>query len=1273
MTRFMQSIAVPGFLGSTRLGRLRTIVAECEDIDTAVNAFLDLYPDQLDAIDLVASMAKNGYVLQAELARGGMSLIYEIYNEKLERTEALKLLCASTASEIPGARTRFEREIKVLRRVRDSFFKEKKEFKLLPCPSIYEDFETDKKGMCYTMERLSGQTLYEHVSTRGGMAIEQALQVIKRLTEVFVRIHKKGIVHRDVKPSNIFVTDEPVRYVLLDFGVAAVDYSLAVSKRGEPHNREDSLTNKQGVEMIGTLAYSSKEQILKPNVADPCNDIYSLGCIFFFLITGEHAFPQATSLATALHAHGGVRPELPKKIFAESQYSFEAIDSLFQRMIASDRNERFRNAEQLLTAIDSILNELDFIRFESQVRGISVDDLATYLTCLRDTQLETARIPLVRPDPKQTLRTKEVFVPLMVREIHSEENDETDRKKDPSVGGDGLSQFGTQLCRHGFVVLIGPPGGGKTTLLKRTALAFAEGKTSDIAGWDEIVAKEIEYEHTEESQIISPCPIPIFVRMRNFATFLLETERMEIEHDPLVHFLGDFYTKQLQSHALPPLGKEFFFQLLAGGGCCLFFDGLDEVPDKLRSEIGEIVVTFAQKYQVATVGADLQDIEQPKGENYLSKWKEAWGQLRYSQGSTDELWESSEQQSKARRDFTDHIQIKLVSEIPRFYGGKLYRSNLFVISSRPKGFEEVKEPFEKLSYVCNEVASLEPSSVTNLIENVLPFVEPDFAEQKRDLSNLSKAIRTSRELTVLASNPMFCTSLVLVYKYRHATLPNRRVDVLEEIVRLLLGYWRPEPSEESSATAKDLGELVLERAKILGYVAYQMQVSEGSRTEISREQLENTLQQYFAEFDEVSSAECKVQAERFIRFVHENISLLVEMEPSTYAFAHEGFREYFAANYIVDRELWSEDDQFISYIDDPTWEQIYLMAVASSALNSRQREKIVDKWLTLVEFSRLEDVEYNRRLILLGKATFDMGRFLSPKYRGRIQERMRQYIDNSRMTPENRLEVAYTLDALYSIASYEFLLISKGPSETREVYIAKFLTTNRDFQRFLESDDFPRCLGSKSERKNGSLQWEGDLKLWEYPWSNNNPRGKQQIYLRNKSRDWLHDNEASLIPKFWFDSKFGIAHPGLPVVGVSWYEANAFCQWLLKNWKTLEEAKYFPNRLPKNIRLPCEADWQKAQEIHSQYDYDQNEHNISGQMDRTTPVHMYVKKEEPLADFIGNVWEWQADPYDPTLLAMNIRGGAYDSHRVDAEMRSHRKPECREADVGFRIVIEFAY
>jgi formylglycine-generating enzyme required for sulfatase activity len=107
--------------------------------------------------------------------------------------------------------------------------------------------------------------------------------------------------------------------------------------------------------------------------------------------------------------------------------------------------------------------------------------------------------------------------------------------------------------------------------------------------------------------------------------------------------------------------------------------------------------------------------------------------------------------------------------------------------------------------------------------------------------------------------------------------------------------------------------------------------------------------------------------------------------------------------------------------------------------------------------------------------------------------------------------------------------------------------------------------------------------------------------------------------------------------------------------------------------LPCEADWQKAQEIHSQYDYDQNEHNISGQMDRTTPVHMYVKKEEPLADFIGNVWEWQADPYDPTLLAMNIRGGAYDSHRVDAEMRSHRKPECREADVGFRIVIEFAY
>ena len=237
MNRFMQSIAVPGFLGSTRLGRLRAIIQENEDIDTVVNAFLDLYPDQLDPIDLVASMAKKGYILRAELARGGMSLIYEIYNEKLERTEALKLLCASTASEIPEARTRFEREIKVLRRVRDSFLegkKDLKDFKVLPCPSIYEDFETDKKGMCYTMERLSGETLYECVSTRGGMDIETALQVIKGITQVFMRIHKKGIVHRDVKPSNIFMTDEPSRYVLLDFGVAAVDYALAVSKRGEP-------------------------------------------------------------------------------------------------------------------------------------------------------------------------------------------------------------------------------------------------------------------------------------------------------------------------------------------------------------------------------------------------------------------------------------------------------------------------------------------------------------------------------------------------------------------------------------------------------------------------------------------------------------------------------------------------------------------------------------------------------------------------------------------------------------------------------------------------------------------------------------------------------------------------------------------------------------------------------------------------------------------------------------------------------------------------------
>ena len=181
---------------------------------------------------------------------------------------------------------------------------------------VYKDHRTARGGFYFTMELLRGATLNDWVARHGPADLTTALNYVGQIAKGLAALHSENIVHRDVKPSNVFVTDPQDSLVLLDLGIARrgppaiASAPASIPRRAEPRICEPSLTRCHANVLIGTLAYSSARQLTDPSQVDASDDVYSLGCVFYYLLTGKHAFGEGMSnAAAAAVAHS--RPERP--------------------------------------------------------------------------------------------------------------------------------------------------------------------------------------------------------------------------------------------------------------------------------------------------------------------------------------------------------------------------------------------------------------------------------------------------------------------------------------------------------------------------------------------------------------------------------------------------------------------------------------------------------------------------------------------------------------------------------------------------------------------------------------------------------------------------------------------------------------------------------------------------------------------------------------------------------------------------------------------------
>jgi tRNA A-37 threonylcarbamoyl transferase component Bud32 len=195
------------------------------------------------------------------LGRGGMGMVYKARQPKLNRLVALKLLAPEKGDD-PRFAERFEREAQALARLNH--------------PNIVTVYDFGMAGgRCYLLMEFVDGTSLRQLLQAGSLAPEQALAIVPRICDALQFAHDKGVVHRDIKPENVLL-DKEGWVKIADFGIAKI---IA------PEGSERALTQDQQV--MGTPHYMAPEQVEKPGRVDHRADIYSLGVVFYEMLTGE--------------------------------------------------------------------------------------------------------------------------------------------------------------------------------------------------------------------------------------------------------------------------------------------------------------------------------------------------------------------------------------------------------------------------------------------------------------------------------------------------------------------------------------------------------------------------------------------------------------------------------------------------------------------------------------------------------------------------------------------------------------------------------------------------------------------------------------------------------------------------------------------------------------------------------------------------------------------------------------------------------------------------
>ncbi len=303
----------------------RQLLSALAEVVTAETGGEEL-DDAAPSAPRVGEVIGGRFTLEGIIGQGGMGTVFRAHDAAAGAgggegaTVAIKVMRVDS-----GGAARFEREARVLSSVRH------------PAVVRYLAHGRSVSGEAFlAMEWLQGEDLGQRLQ-RGPLTLAEALALVRRIAEGLAVAHEAGIVHRDVKPTNLFLRDgEVARATILDFGIAR-------------SARPETQATRRGV-LLGTPGYMAPEQARSTREVDARADVFSLGCVFYECLTGVRAF-AGTDLLEVL---ARVLLETPPPVSSRVPQLPAKLDALVQSMLAKSPDHRPRDCRALLEQLDEV-------------------------------------------------------------------------------------------------------------------------------------------------------------------------------------------------------------------------------------------------------------------------------------------------------------------------------------------------------------------------------------------------------------------------------------------------------------------------------------------------------------------------------------------------------------------------------------------------------------------------------------------------------------------------------------------------------------------------------------------------------------------------------------------------------------------------------------------------------------------------------------------------------------------------------------------------------
>ncbi|MDQ3860012.1 MAG: protein kinase, partial [Actinomycetota bacterium] len=271
-------------------------------------------------------LVDNRYRIVGPLGAGGMAEVYLAHDDVLDRSVALKVMSGRYADDEEFVE-RFKREAQSAAALSHPNI-----------VSIYDRGEAEDGTYYIAMEYLPGGTLKDRILKRGAIAPRTAAAVALQIAEALRAAHAAGVVHRDIKPHNVLVTDTGDIKVG-DFGIARAATSSTMTRTGS---------------ILGTAHYISPEQAMGEPVGQG-SDLYSLGVVLYEMLTGTLPYDAETSIGIAMkHVNGHLVP--PRKLNPDVP---ESINAITIRLLAKNTDERYADAAELIEDLERVINGLE--------------------------------------------------------------------------------------------------------------------------------------------------------------------------------------------------------------------------------------------------------------------------------------------------------------------------------------------------------------------------------------------------------------------------------------------------------------------------------------------------------------------------------------------------------------------------------------------------------------------------------------------------------------------------------------------------------------------------------------------------------------------------------------------------------------------------------------------------------------------------------------------------------------------------------------------------